>query len=130
MACERPPMACRSGPAWPGGCCARSSCALLPQAQGPSRPHPLRGADSAAHRRGRHGRDRTGDRRAGVDHRGPPVRARPGRPFPEGFQVSSTWGAGTREALLGRADPPRSGRAAGDRASRRAGARRSVRSSC
>src|SRR3954447_8248782 len=34
MACERPPMTCRSGPAWPGGCCARSSCALLPQAQG------------------------------------------------------------------------------------------------
>src|SRR3954465_5287360 len=27
-------VALRSGPAWPGGCCARSSCALLPQAQG------------------------------------------------------------------------------------------------
>jgi hypothetical protein len=27
MACERPWMARRSGPGWPGGCCARSSCA-------------------------------------------------------------------------------------------------------
>jgi hypothetical protein len=63
MACERPWMARRSGPGWPGGCCARSSfaCCLRggPRAPRESRRPRCQGAESPR-ATGRPGRARTG----------------------------------------------------------------------
>jgi hypothetical protein len=63
MACERPWMARRSGPGWPGGCCARSSfaCCLRggPRAPRESRRPRCQGAESTR-ATGRPGRARTG----------------------------------------------------------------------
>jgi hypothetical protein len=84
MVCERPRMARRSGPGWPGGCCARSTCACClrggPRAPRESRRPRCQGAGST---RGtaRPGRARTGapgDPRPPGDRPYDRVRAAPG----------------------------------------------------